>query len=196
MHDTVIDRRGFGGGDRQRSRRMLALARPVLLALTVLAATVLAQPAGARGYVGVQLGIPYYGPPVYAVPSPYQYPPPVYVAPPVVIAPPGYVPPGYAPPGYAPPGYASPGYPPPGYPSPGYPPQGYPPTAAPSNAPPGFIAPPGFNAPPGSYAQGGGARAQHCETGTYRCPMERPSSPGASCHCPGNQGQRVYGEVR
>lgn len=157
MHEAVA--RG-----RPADHRLLCL---VALTLSVLAA--FAPPAAARGYLGVGVGIPFHGPPVYVVPPPYYAPPQVYVAPPL-----------YAPPTYAPPTYA---------------PQGYAPPAPYSHAPPGFIAPPGFNAPGAGMYQGA-APQQHCDAGAYRCPMERPSSPGASCWCSGNQGQRVYGEVQ
>lgn len=110
------------------------------------------------------------GVPLYGGPV-YVPPPYGYYRPPVYVAPPVYVvPPLYA----APPIYSVP----PGYvaPSPPYP-------------PPGFIVPPGFNGP-------NVAQAQYCDAGAYRCPMEQPSSPGAGCHCPGNNGQRVTGQVR
>lgn len=162
MYDLMTRRHHDGRPAGRRLRCVIALTLSVLAAL--------ASPAAARGYVGVGVGIPFYGPPVYAVPPAYYAPPPVYLAPPVYVAPQSYAPPTYAPQGYAPPM-----------------PQ--------SQLPPGFIAPPGFNAPSaGMYP--GAAPPQNCEAGAYRCPMERPSSPGSSCWCSGNQGQRVYGEVR
>ena len=145
----------------------------------VLAMLALATPAAARVVFGVGVGMPpgmhMYGGPVYGPPPwghyrPHVYPgPPVYIAPPLYAAPPVYL----APPLYAvPPGYVAPQVEP------------YP--------PPGFIAPPGFSTPAGP----GVAQAQYCDAGPYRCPMEQPSTPGAGCYCPGNNGQRVTGQVR
>jgi len=175
-----------------RSRQ--TVAGLVLAAVAVLMA--LAPQAMARASFSVGVAVPFYGPPIYGAPPPcHHHPPvivapPVYVAPPVMVVPPVHVPQGYIPPGYGPQGYAPQGYAPPGYPPSGYPPSGYPPSGP--YLPPGFIAPPGFNATHGSPQ----AQAQYCEAGPYRCPMERPSTPGASCYCAGNQGQRVYGQVQ
>ncbi len=63
--------------------------------------------------------------------------------------------------------------------------------------PPTFYAPPGYVAPgaaaprPPGYAQSG----QSCLAAAYRCPMDRPTTPGAACYCPGNDGQRVWGHA-
>jgi hypothetical protein len=96
-----------------------------------------AEPAAARVFVGVGIGVPVYPPPYYYPPPPVYYPPPrVYYAPP----------------------------------------------------PPVVYAPPPVYAPPLRAAQ-------TCYAGAYTCPMERPTSPGASCYCAGNAGNRVWGQA-
>jgi hypothetical protein len=84
-------------------------------------------------------------------------------------------------------GFGVPFYGPGFYPAPYYypPPVYYPPP------------PPPVYAPPQTYSQapapaGGG---QMCYAGAYVCPMDRPVAPGASCYCPGNSGQRVWGRA-
>ncbi|MBE7158600.1 MAG: hypothetical protein INR62_09250 [Rhodospirillales bacterium] len=72
-------------------------------------------------------------------------------------------------------------YPPPVYYPP--PPVYYPP-------PPVVYAP-----PPVSYAPPPPPAGQTCYAGQYSCPMERPTAAGASCYCPGNGGQRVWGRA-
>jgi hypothetical protein len=71
-----------------------------------------------------------------------------------------------------------------GYPYAYPPPVYYPP-------PPVYYAP-----PPQTYSQapvpGGG---QSCYAGAYFCPMERPVASGASCYCPGNNGERIWGKA-
>jgi hypothetical protein len=68
--------------------------RPVaaVVALAVLAtgaSVAMSQPAQARIFIGVGVGVPvYYPPPYYAYPPPYYYPPPVVYAPPVMAPPP------------------------------------------------------------------------------------------------------------
>jgi hypothetical protein len=69
-------------------------------------------------------------------------------------------------------------------------------------APPGYYPPPVSYAPPQAYYPpqaysqapvGGGG--QSCYAGAYVCPMDRPVATGASCYCPGNDGQRVGGRA-
>ncbi len=76
-------------------------------------------------------------------------------------------------------------YPPPVYYPP--PPVYYPPPPV-VYAPP----PPVYNSYRGSAPAGAG---QTCDAGPYVCPMERPVASGASCYCPGNGGQRVWGRA-
>jgi hypothetical protein len=77
---------------------------------------------------------------------------------------------------------------------PGYypPPVYYPP-------PPVYYAPPPppvYYVPPQTYTPGPTAQSgQSCYAGPYVCPMDRPVAPGASCYCPGNGGQRVWGRA-
>ena len=68
--------------------------------------------------------------------------------------------------------------------------------------PPVYYAPPPpmYYTPPQAYAtpapamrSGGGG--QSCYAGPYVCPMDRPVSPGAGCYCPGNGGQKVWGQA-
>lgn len=94
---------------------------------------------------------------------------------------------GFGVPWVAPPVY----YPPPVY----YAPRVYlPPPVYYAPPPPVVYTPPGF-VPPGRTPMYGGAVAQACNAGAYRCPMEQPSAPGAACYCRGNDGQRVWGAV-
>jgi hypothetical protein len=69
-------------------------------------------------------------------------------------------------------------------------------------APPGYYPPPISYVPPQAYYPpqaygqapvGGGG--QSCYAGAYVCPMDRPIATGASCYCPGNDGQRVGGRA-
>ncbi|WP_428492628.1 hypothetical protein [Rhodopila sp.] len=71
------------------------------------------------------------------------------------------------------------------YPPPAY----YPPPTYYTPPPPVVYTPPQqtYNQPP----PGG----QTCYAGPYVCPMERPVATGASCYCPGNNGQRVWGRA-
>ena len=79
-----------------RSNSIRPAIRPVAAAavmalLAVGASVAMTQPAEARVFVGVGIGVPlYYPPPVYAYPPPYYYAPPpvVYAPPPVVVSPP------------------------------------------------------------------------------------------------------------
>ncbi len=74
------------------------LTRPIMAATAVAllasgASMAVSQPAEARVFIGVGVGVPlfpaYYPPPYYAYPPAYYYPPPVvYAPPPVVYAPP------------------------------------------------------------------------------------------------------------
>lgn len=105
-------------------------------ALCAAASGFLAVPAQARVFVGVGIGVPFFGPGFF--PGPYYYPPPVY-----------YVP------------------------------------------PPVYYTPPQTYSPPVASSSGG----QSCYAGQYVCPMERPTTSGASCYCPGGGGQRVWGRA-
>ena len=91
---------------------------------------------------------------------------------------------------YGPPAYAVP--PPYYYPPPPVwvaPPAYVAPPVVYAPPPPVMYVPPGFNAP-------AAARPQSCDAGAYRCPMDRPTTPGAACYCPANNGQRVWGHVQ
>jgi hypothetical protein len=64
--------------------------------------------------------------------------------------------------------------------------------------PPVVYAPPQafFQPPPQAFGQApGGGGGQSCFAGAYVCPMDRPVATGASCACPGNNGQRVGGRA-
>jgi hypothetical protein len=78
------------------------------------------------------------------------------------------------------------GYGPGFYPAPYYypPPVYYPP-------PPVYYTPPQVYTPAPAAQPGG----QTCYAGAYVCPMDRPVPTGASCYCPGNGGQRVWGRA-
>ncbi len=71
--------------------RMLgAMTRPAVLGALMLAAVIGlgVSPAAARYFIGVGVGVPWWGP-YYGPPPPYYYyPPPYYAPPPVVVAPP------------------------------------------------------------------------------------------------------------
>ncbi|MBS0638310.1 MAG: hypothetical protein U1E70_11195 [Acetobacteraceae bacterium] len=59
--------------------------------------------------------------------------------------------------------------------------------------------PPTYYTPPRPYTPMPGgvqsAARQSCYAGAYVCPMDQPIAPGATCWCPGNGGQRVYGQA-
>ena len=82
-------------------------------------------------------------------------------------------------------GVGIPFYPPPVY---------YPP-------PPVFYPPPVYYAPPIQYTPPVPAYTpapsgrQTCYAGAYTCPMDRPTTAGASCYCLGNGGTRVWGRA-
>ncbi|MGE0226127.1 MAG: hypothetical protein AB7S57_22865, partial [Acetobacteraceae bacterium] len=81
-------------------------------------------------------------------------------------------------------GFGVPIYPPPIYvPPPVY----YPPPTWYVPPPPTTYAPPPAGAP--------SPVRQSCRAGAYMCPMDRPTTPGASCYCLGNNGQRVWGRA-
>ena len=64
--------------------------------------------------------------------------------------------------------------------------------------PPVYYAPPPpvYYAPPqGVPMVGGGPGGGSCQAPPYACPMDRPSAPGASCYCVGNNGSRIWGRV-
>ncbi len=81
---------------------------------------------------------------------------------------------------YAPPAYY---YPPPAYYYP--PPAYYSPPAAPVDGDGQTTAPPSNR-----------GAAQLCVATPYTCPMEVTISPGSTCYCRGNQGQKVYGTAQ
>jgi hypothetical protein len=66
-------------------------------------------------------------------------------------------------------------------------------------SPPVYYAPPQayYQPPPQAYSQAPpvGSGGQSCYAGAYVCPMDRPVATGASCYCPGNNGQRVGGRA-
>jgi hypothetical protein len=66
---------------------------------------------------------------------------------------------------------------------------------APPYYPPVYYTPPQtyYQPPPRGYSQAQGGGGQSCYAGAYVCPMDRPVTTGASCYCPGNNGQKVPG---
>ena len=64
--------------------------------------------------------------------------------------------------------------------------------------PPVYYAPPPpvyYTPPQGVPMVGGGPGGGSCQAPPYACPMDRPSAPGASCYCVGNNGSRIWGRV-
>lgn len=150
-----------------------ALAGAAVLGCLALSAG-LASPANAWWRGGFFIGVPgpfVFAPPVYAPPRVYA-PPPMYAPPPV------YSQPGESPPeGYqeSPDAYAEP---PAGYPE-------YPEAQEPSA---------GYPQAPEQYGQSGNT-AQSCFAGRYVCPLEHAAPVGGKCWCPGNRGERQYGQA-
>jgi hypothetical protein len=68
---------------------------------------------------------------------------------------------------------------------------------APPYYPPVYYTPPQmyYQPPPQGYSQAQGGGGQSCYAGAYVCPMDHPVATGASCYCPGNNGQRVLGRA-
>jgi hypothetical protein len=81
----------------------------------------------------------------------------------------------------------------------GPPPVYYPPPPVIYAPPPVYYTPPPQAYAPQGYAPapnlGQSAARQSCYAGPYMCPMDRPVQPGATCWCPGNGGQRIYGQA-
>jgi hypothetical protein len=76
---------------------------------------------------------------------------------------------------------------------PGYYPGYYPPPPVYYAPPPVYYAPPQTYTPAPAAAPSG--RGQACYAESYVCPMDRPVAQGASCYCPGNGGQRIWGRA-
>jgi hypothetical protein len=124
---------------RSHARTLHGATTAIALSTMIGALVAMPSPAQARVFVGVGIGVPYFGPAYLPPPPVYYYPPPVYYAPPPVY-------------------YSQP--------------QTY--TPMPQASPAG---------------------GQACYAGPYVCPMERPTSTGATCYCSGSSGQRVWGRA-